>query len=76
MKKGDGPGGEKRGTVLDSYFKDRPLFYKISLHTSVDGSAKNVIFCRTKNAWKRSKIGSFVDYYNFICYPKYSIYIK
>lgn len=49
-KKRDVPGREKRGTVLDSYFKDRPLFYKISLHISVDGSAKNVIFCRTKNA--------------------------
>jgi len=67
-KKRDGPGNKNQGPSL--------LFYKISLHILVDGNAKNVIFCRTKNAWKRSKIGSFVDYYNFICYPKYSIYIK
>ena len=85
MKNGDGPGKEKRGTVLEEKKRDGPgrekwgrswkrkkeerswkkkkrdgpgnknqgpslLFYKISLHILVDGNAKNVIFCRTKNA--------------------------
>ena len=57
-KKRDGPGRKKegrswkkkRGTVLEIRIKDRPLFYKISLHILVDGNVKNVIFCRTKNA--------------------------
>ena len=41
-KNRDGPGNKKQGPSL--------LFYKISLHILVDGNAKNVIFCRTKNA--------------------------
>ncbi len=41
-KKRDGPGNKNQGPSL--------LFYKISLHILVDGNAKNVIFCRTKNA--------------------------
>ena len=41
-KKRDGPGNQNQGPSL--------LFYKISLHILVDGNAKNVIFCRTKNA--------------------------
>ena len=41
-KKRDGPGNKNQGPSL--------LFYKISLHILVDGNAKNVIFCRTKDA--------------------------
>ena len=41
-KKRDCPGNKNQGPSL--------LFYKISLHILVDGNAKNVIFCRTKNA--------------------------
>lgn len=41
-KKRDGPGNKNQGPSL--------LFYKISLHILVDRNAKNVIFCRTKNA--------------------------